>query len=176
MLPFGWLTGGGRSVSWKQDNNSKKVPSRPSFLKAISKVKNPNDASFLRAPEDLEGLRCCELWSFILSCFWGPLELLRPLKRSKFWTLDIKVCLKNLGIKAGLYEKSILYLLSPFILKALNFLNQPSEKISLGQRSRLSKRAFLFSLFSLFFCGEASQKRNCQLENTCTQGNNVTLL
>ena len=30
---------------------------RPSFFKAYSKVKNPKVGSFLRAPEDFEGLR-----------------------------------------------------------------------------------------------------------------------
>ena len=30
-----------------------------------------------------------ELWFFFLSCFWGPQ------KRSKFWILDLKVCLKK---------------------------------------------------------------------------------
>ena len=36
--------------------------------------------------------------------FWGPQ------KRFKFWILDLKVCLKKLGIGPGLYEKSVLYL------------------------------------------------------------------
>ena len=31
-------------------------------------------------------------------------------KRPKFWILDIKACLKKLGIGSGLYEKSVLYL------------------------------------------------------------------
>ena len=35
----------------------KKVAPRPSFLDIIKKVKNPKVGSFLRAPEDLEGLR-----------------------------------------------------------------------------------------------------------------------
>jgi hypothetical protein len=36
--------------------------------------------------------------------FWGPQ------KRFKFWILDLKVCLKKLGIGSGLYGKSVLYL------------------------------------------------------------------
>ena len=40
------------------------------------------------------------LWNF-----WGPQ------KRPKFWILDIKVCLKKLGIGSGLYGRSVLYLL-----------------------------------------------------------------
>ena len=31
-------------------------------------------------------------------------------KRFKFWILDLKVCLKKLGIGPGLYGKSVLYL------------------------------------------------------------------
>ena len=40
-----------------QDNIFKKVDPRPSFFYAYSKVKNPKVGSFLRAPEDFEGLR-----------------------------------------------------------------------------------------------------------------------
>ena len=43
----------------------------------------------------------CQLWA---QC-WGPQ------KRLKFWILDLKVCLKKLGIGSGLYGKSVLYLL-----------------------------------------------------------------
>ena len=38
-----------------------------------------------------------ELWLFFISCFW---------------ILDLKVCLKKLGIGSGLYGKSVLYLLN----------------------------------------------------------------
>jgi hypothetical protein len=31
-------------------------------------------------------------------------------KRFKFWILDLKVCLKKLGIGSGWYGKSVLYL------------------------------------------------------------------
>jgi hypothetical protein len=48
-----------------------------------------------------------ELWSLFFYWFWGPLKLLR----SKYLILDIKVCLKKLGIGSGLYGKSVLYLL-----------------------------------------------------------------
>ena len=46
-----------------------------------------------------------ELWSFFLSCFWGPLNFWGPQKRLKFWILDIKVCLKKLGIGIRLVWK-----------------------------------------------------------------------
>ena len=39
-----------------------------------------------------------------LKNFWGPQ------KRSTCWIIDLKVCLKKLGIGPGLYEKSVLYL------------------------------------------------------------------
>ena len=37
--------------------------------------------------------------------FWGPQ------KRIIFWILDLKICLKKLGIGSGWYGKSVLYLL-----------------------------------------------------------------
>ena len=50
----------------------------------------------------------CDCYFFLASeapkNFWGPQ------KRFKFWILDLKVCLKNLGIGSGLYGKSVLYI------------------------------------------------------------------
>ena len=46
-----------------------------------------------------------ELWLFFLSCFWGPQ------KRFKFGILDLKDCLKKLGIGPNLYGKSVPYLM-----------------------------------------------------------------
>ena len=43
--------------------------------------------------------------------FWGPQ------KRFKFWILDLKVCLKKLGIGSGLYGKSVLYLKDNYLLQ-----------------------------------------------------------
>ena len=70
------------------------------------------------------GAKMMELWSFFLTCFWGPIKLLRPLKRPKFWILDIKVCLKKLGIGPGLYVKSVLYLLTIQCLNIINFFSR----------------------------------------------------
>ena len=42
---------------------------------------------------------------------------LRPLKSPKFWILDIKVCLKKLGIGSGLHGKNVLYLRVNFIYR-----------------------------------------------------------
>ena len=47
--------------------------------------------------------------SSLFNCFFFPTsEALK--KRFKFWILDLKVCLTKLGIGAGLYGKSVLYL------------------------------------------------------------------
>ena len=44
-----------------------------------------------------------ELWTFFLSCFWGPLKLLKPLKKAQI--------LDSWHLNYGLYGKSVLYLL-----------------------------------------------------------------
>ena len=51
-----------------------------------------------------------EFWSFFLSCFWGPQIFWGPQKRLKFWILDLWVCIKKVGLGAGWYGKSVLYL------------------------------------------------------------------
>ena len=48
------------------------------------------------------------IFSFLLLRSAKTSEALK--KRPKFWILDIKVCIKKLGIGSGLYGKSVLYL------------------------------------------------------------------
>jgi hypothetical protein len=55
--------------------------------------------------------------------FWGPK------KRFKFWILDLKVCLKKLGIGSGWYRKSVLYLLNMELQRKLTF--SKSEYLSI---------------------------------------------
>ena len=40
-----------------------------------------------------------EFWLFFLSCFWDPQKSLN------FWILDLRKCLKKLGLEPGLYAK-----------------------------------------------------------------------
>ena len=58
-----------------------------------------------------------ELWLFFHFCFWGPPKnFWDPQKRSKFWILDPKLCLKKLSIGPGLYGKSVLFLGMYYVL------------------------------------------------------------
>ena len=76
-----------------------------------AKVKNPKFWSFLRAPEDFEGLKSQKNLIFLaseaLKIFWGSQ------KRPNFWNLDLCVCLLKVGLGATVLKfLSCIYWLS----------------------------------------------------------------